>query len=82
MQIRRNEPNRVETPGSEVLADYLDRFQEKGQPKCSAEEFNADLVSCVLQNQRGLTPKNLIAAANALQLNTGQQQLVEYVSGK
>ena len=58
------------TPGNEVLAAYLRRIQERNTPQCSAEEFNEALMLCVLENQRGLTPKQLVAAANALKLDT------------
>ena len=66
-----NLPNLIPTPGNELLADYLSRLQEKDTTQCSADEFNEDLVFCVLENQRGLTPEKLVAAANALQLDTG-----------
>jgi hypothetical protein len=63
-------PNFVPTPGNKLLAKYVRRLQERHQPKCSAEEFNEALLACVLENQRGLTPKKLLAATNALKLET------------
>jgi hypothetical protein len=62
--------NFVPTPGNRLLAKYVRRLQERQQPPCSAEEFNEALLACVLENQRGLTPKQLLAAANALELET------------
>jgi hypothetical protein len=62
--------NPVPTPGNGLLAKHLRRLQERQQPQCSAEEFNEALLACVLENQRGLTPKQLVAAANALELDT------------
>jgi hypothetical protein len=62
--------NFIPTPGNELLADYLSRLQEKNTPQCSAAEFNEEVLFCVLENQRGLMPKKLVAAANALQLDT------------
>jgi len=66
-----NLQNFVPTPGNELLGNYLSRLQERETEQCSPDEFNEALLGCVLENQRGLTRTQLVAAANAIKLYTG-----------
>jgi hypothetical protein len=58
------------TAGNELYAKYLEVMHQDGKPACSAIEFNEALLRCVSQGQGMLTNSELIAAADALELDT------------
>jgi hypothetical protein len=60
--------NLVPTPGSDLLAEVLERLQGKREPECSPEEYNRDLFDCVIESQDGLKPRHLLIAVKALEL--------------
>ncbi len=64
----RDNPVFEESPGNELLGEYLERVQKPGKPICSADRFDEALVDCIDQNQNALTDEELVAAAAALQL--------------
>jgi hypothetical protein len=64
----RDNPVFEESPGNELLGQYLERLQEPGKPVCSADRFNKALVDCIDQNQNVVTDDELVAAAVALKL--------------
>jgi hypothetical protein len=59
-------------PGTDVLAVYLQSTHEPGAPTCSPAQFSKALLDCIDANRNlGLTSDELVAAANALKLDTG-----------
>jgi hypothetical protein len=59
-------------PGNQLLGSYLTSFHAPGAPDCSAATFDKSLLDCIDANGNGgLAPGDLVAAAQALKLDTG-----------
>ncbi len=66
------DPVLTPTPGNELLGTYLAAIHQPGAPECSSAEFSRALLDCIDANGNdGLTSDELVAAANALRLDTG-----------
>jgi hypothetical protein len=62
-----------DTPGNPLLGLYLQAVQEPGKSVCSPETFSQALLQCIDQNQAALTNEDLVAAAEALKLDTSAE---------
>jgi hypothetical protein len=61
----------VDTAGNALLGSYLAATHGSGAPACSGDAFSQALLDCIDANgDSGLTPDELIAAANAIGLDT------------
>src|SRR3954452_10362159 len=59
------------TPGNPILPQYLARFHKAGAPACSGATNDKPLLDCIDANRNGpLGPEELVAAANAMKLDT------------
>jgi hypothetical protein len=62
----------VSTPGFSLLGRYLDGIHTADTPLCSSADFSKTLLDCINQDgDAGLAPKAILAAATAMNLETG-----------
>ncbi|MCQ3935503.1 MAG: hypothetical protein DPW18_00505 [Chloroflexi bacterium] len=67
----RDNPTFEATPGNRLLQAYLERIGALDAETCPGTQFDETLLACLDQHQGVVSPEELLAAAQALRLDTG-----------